>query len=278
MTVRDLGYRAYEGERLPPSNNTMVLLRYGLRRAWASWLVKIALFLGWIPALVGAVIVGVSFATGATSWVEPASFVRTLLNWQLWLCVTMITLGAGAGAIAEDLTFKAFQFYFAKPVTPPQYLAGRVVAVGVWSFTLTFGPALLDILALVGTASADQRLTRVGLLLPALVASLLISTVAAVASVGISSLSKSRALTMTAWILLFIVPHAVGSVVDKISHWPWLLLASLPKLLGVVDDALFKVGGEGKLQWYYALPILAGVVVGGVALSLYRLRRAEVIT
>ena len=44
--IRDLGYRPYVGDRLPASNNTKVLLRQSLRRAWASWLVKVAAFLG----------------------------------------------------------------------------------------------------------------------------------------------------------------------------------------------------------------------------------------
>ena len=51
MTIRDLGYRGYEGDRLSPSHNTLVLLRHGIRRAWASWLVKIAIFCFWIPML-----------------------------------------------------------------------------------------------------------------------------------------------------------------------------------------------------------------------------------
>ena len=44
MSVRDLGYRAYEGPRLPASHNTWVMIRHSLRRAWASWLVKLPVF------------------------------------------------------------------------------------------------------------------------------------------------------------------------------------------------------------------------------------------
>ena len=44
MSVRDLGYRAYEGPRLPASHNTWVMIRHSLRRAWASWLVKLPIF------------------------------------------------------------------------------------------------------------------------------------------------------------------------------------------------------------------------------------------
>lgn len=278
MTVRDLGYRPYDGARLAPSHNTSVLLRYGMRRAWGSWLVKIAIFLGWVPALLFMAFVGFLWATGQTSALEGARLVRSIFDWQLWMFVTLVTLGAGASAIAEDLTFKAFQFYFAKPVTPPQYLAGRAVAVAFWCFVLTFVPAAMVVLAVVGTAEESARLESVGLILPALVNALLIATTVSAASVAISSLSASRALTMSAWILLFIVPHAIAFVVFQISEWPWLLLVSIPALLGIVGDALFKIEPDSVLRWYHALPVLVALAGGSIALSLRRLRKAEVIT
>jgi hypothetical protein len=85
---------------------------------------------------------------------------RRLYTIQMWLFVSLVTLGAGASAIAEDLTHRAFQFYFAKPVTPTQYLAGRVGALAVWIFSITFIPAVLLDLALVGTARSADALEQ----------------------------------------------------------------------------------------------------------------------
>lgn len=286
MAIRDLGYRPYEGARLPASHNTWVLLRHGARRAWGSWLVKLAVFGGFLPALFAVAAVGIAFWFGQQmgeggprgDLVEAPKMMRLLFDVQLWLFLTMITLGAGAGAIAEDLTYRAFQFYFAKPVTPEQYLSGRVAAVAIYCVVFTFLPALLVITTVVATALPEARLEKAGLVLPALLLSLVIGPVLAVASVAVSSLSKSRALTMSAWLLILIVPHVIASIVAGIGEWPWLKLTSLPALLGVVGDAFFKIEREDALRWYHAAPVLAGVVVAGVALALYRLRRAEVIT
>jgi hypothetical protein len=285
MAIRDLGYRAYEGERLPASNNSKVLLRHGLRRAWGSWLVKIAAFTGWIPPIVACAIVGIMFwitqqaPPGAEVPEMPAAeAVRDLFSWQIWLFVTMVTIGAGAAAIAEDLQFRAFQFYFSKPVTPPQYLLGRIGAVAFWVFMMTFPGALLLVLVLVGTAPEELRLERTGLLLPTIFYSAIIAVVTACGSVGLSSLSKSRALTMSAWIILFLVPHALGAIVNAVSGWPYILLLSLPELLNIVGDALFKIEPETTLRWYHAAPVLALVAAGGTALALTRIRNAEVIT
>ncbi len=287
MSVRDLGYQPYEGARLPPSNNTWVMLRHGLSRAWGSWLVKTAAFLGWAPFVVGCGLWGFQWwaitqmaQQGVPTEFEMMAggeFLQSLYGWYLWIFGLMITLGAGAGAISEDLAHRAFQFYFSKPVTAPQYLAGRVLAVAVWMFVLTFGPALLMVVAMVGMSTEEARLENLGLIIPALIHSGLIATVTSVASVAVSSFSKSRALTMSTWVLVFVVPYVLGSIVDEVGSWPWLKLLSLPALLGVVGDSLFKVGREDSLVWYHALPILTGVVVGGVSLCLYRLRRAEVV-
>lgn len=286
MSVRDLGYRAYEGTRLPASNNTRVLLRHGLRRAWGSWLVKITAFLGWLPPVCFMAVVGVQFwlrqqAPGQVQELD-ASAAGTLVNQlvytQLWLFVTMVTLGAGACAISEDFTFKAFQFYFSKPVTRVQYLLGRTGAVAIWGFSITFIPALLLIMVLLGVVQEDNRLETLGLVLPALLDSLLIAVVCASASMGMSSLSKSRALTMSAWMLLFVVPHILGTIVHAVGDWPWLKLASLPALLEVMGDSLFKVAREDEMTWYHALPVLLVVALGGLALSMERLRKAEVIS
>lgn len=286
MAVRDLGYRPYEGERLPSSNNNMVLLRHGLRRAWGSWLVKIGAFTCWVPPLIaGALVAFIVFVGPAATQpgqepptIPAAEIVRDLFWWQMWLLMPLVTLGAGAAAIAEDLQFKAFQFYFSKPVTPPQYLVGRIAAVAFWVFMVTFPGAFLIILLLTGTAEADLRLEYVGLILPAFFFSVIMSVVTAAGAVGLSSLSKSRALTMSAWILLLLVPHALGEIVNAVSEWPYILLISIPELLNIVGNALFKVDPDNALRWYHAAPVLLGIAVGGVALALYRIRRAEVIT
>lgn len=284
MTIRDLGYRPYDGVRLPPANNTWVMLRHGITRAWASWWVKLACLFGLGPMLVFGAWVGFRRLVlepavgGQMPALEGEDVLRDLFRWQTWLFVSVISVSAGASAIAEDIRFKAFQFYFAKAVTPAQYLAGRVLAVSFFVFVVVFVPAMIVDLALVGTASEEVRLEDLGLIAPIFVYSLLIAAVIGAGSVGMSALSGSRALTMSAWLLLFIVPHALAALVEAIGDWPWLYLASFTGLLGTVADALFKVETESELKWYHAAPILLGIVAAALGSALYRLRRAEVIT
>jgi ABC-type transport system involved in multi-copper enzyme maturation permease subunit len=294
MTIRDLGYRPYEGIRLPPSHNTWVMLRQGLMRAWGSWMVKVAVFLCLVPSLLIGTVVAArrlffnEMGADADAVPEDAIFfgvqtMRIVFATQTWLFVSLVTAGAGSTAVAEDFSFKAFQFYFAKPVTPLQYFVGRVLAVAIFVFGVTFIPALLVNVVLAGTAPPTLRLTDFGLIVPSLVHSLLLAIVMSTLSVAISSLSASRALTLSAWLFLFLVPHVVAAVIDGLASmnegdgWPWLYLASFTGLLGIIADELFKAqGDEPLLRWYFAAPVLVLYVSGAASLIFYRLRRAEV--
>ena len=291
MTIRDLGYKPYEGARLPPSNNSWVMLRQGLARAWGSWLVKIAVLVSVLPPLVACLAVGslrfLAMQVGQAG--ETTDLGSTVLRYMFmadtWFVVSLVTLGAGAPAIAEDLTFKAFQFYFSKPVTAAQYLTGRIGAVSLLLFLVTFvGGAFVVLVSgasatMLGDEAPGAVLHDLSLIAPVLAFTVALSGFMGCASVAVSCLSPSRALTMSAWVLLFVVPHVIASIVDTIANgeFPWLYLASFTGLLGTVADALFKVESESDLEWFHAAPILFALAGLGLWGAHERLRRAEVI-
>jgi ABC-2 type transport system permease protein len=286
MTIRDLGYRAYEGELLPASHNTWVLLRHGMWRIWGSWINRLAVFGTVLPLLVigGMAAIGDlsegQMSIGAVFARPPAAWLRTLTGVQFWFVVTVVTLRSGAGVIAEDFTNRAYQFYFAKPVTPVQYLVGRSSALAIFVFALVFVPAMLLIVTLTGLGPEEQRLERAGLLLAALLDGAIIAISMSSLSIAVSALSKSRALTMMAWGGLIFIPTVLAMLVQGItrgSEWMWL--GSPAGLLWVIGDALYKVqDGWTELRWYHAGPVLLALTVGGGYIAHYRIRQAEVIT
>lgn len=293
MTVRDLGYRAYDGIRIHASRNTYVLLRHALRRAWSSWLVKLAVFLSWIPMISPLLKIGGAYwiqskLHGRTPPAEMSGLlgtltdggelVRGMIGSGMWWLVMPITLGAGAACISEDLSQRAFQFYLAKPVTIRQYLVARAGAVAILSFSVVFIPVLIVLIVLAGASVPDHRLAQFGLILPALIHIALLTSVLSVASVATSSLGKSRALTMTVWVVILVVPQTIASLVSSIANVSWLYLASLPAVLGLVGDALFKtVDTEHLVRWYHAAPVLLVVAAGSIWLAHRRVQNAEVV-
>ena len=264
----------------------VVLFRHGLRRCWASVLVKISAFTGLLPMLITitavALITYLAREAGAAG--DGPSFdgipandtVRSLFDWQFWGFVSLFSLGAGAGVISRDRRVGAFQFYFAKPVTPTFYLAGRISAVALCCFLITAIPTLITAMVVIGVAEEGSRVSQLWVVPAAILYSLTISLVIATLSVAVSASHKSRAFTMTGWILLLLLPHVLGSIVDGVAMtaggegWPWLLLGSVPALLGVIGDAFLQIEPERALRWYHAAPMLIGIVAG----SLYALNRS----
>lgn len=282
--VRDLGYKPYEGTRLPPSHNAWVMFRHGLSRAWESWLVKLAVVFGLLPGFVHIVILaGVAYYMGAQLSASPNGLeiyasVRKMLTYQLWIFASAVTLGAGASALTEDAAFRTFPFYFAKPVTPVHYVVGRVGAVAALCAFLFFVPSTLMVLVGAAVEGESRRVATLELLPKVLAFTLLASVSLSSISVGISAFGRSRAFTMSMWLLIFVVPFVIAGMIEALTHWPWLGLTSIPSMLDVVEEALFEPELEEKaLRWYHAVLMLTGLTVGSITFTLNRLRRAEVI-
>jgi hypothetical protein len=107
----------------------------------------------------------------------------------------------------------------------------------------------------------------------------LIAVTLAAGAIGCSSLSKSRALTISAWILIFLVPHVIASSVKGLASWEWLYLVSIPGMLDIIGESLFKVRPpDAQVHWYHVAPVLGGLIVLGLWGASERVKRAEVIT
>lgn len=278
MTLRDLGYRPYQGPRLSPSTSTWVMFRYGLRRAFDSTLLKLLYAAAVLPMLgiTGLAILQIRFA-GPEDF-EFEAFVSTALTVQTWFFVGTSALLAGSTAIAEDLQNKAFPFFFAKPLTPAQYLLGRVLAIVVVLLPLMLVPGAFVVLGFTAMAPSGIQGEAIGFILPVILHSILVAVVCASVSVGISATTKNRAITMSLWIVLWIVPKIVASIVRLASQQAWLDLTSVPAMLGVCSDALLHQSEPGDLGSHYAVAGLAAISVAALVFATHRLEKAEVVS
>lgn len=277
MTLRDLGYRPYDGPRLPPSSSTWVMYRYGLRRSLDSVLLKLLLGISILPAFVIPLIARVSLMMSREGQFDFSTYVSAALSLQTWFFVGLTGLLVGSTAVAEDLQARAFPFFFAKPLTPAQYLLGRVLAVATLVFALVFLPCTIVVLGFAGSAPAELRPESAGFILPVIAQSLLVSLVVATTSVALSATTRNRTITMSLWVVLWIVPKVIASVVRLATGTAWLDLTSLPGLLGIVADALVGRGEGATLSWQWALLALVTYSVGAVVFALHRLEKAEVV-
>ncbi|MCA9580913.1 MAG: ABC transporter permease subunit [Myxococcales bacterium] len=284
MSIRDLGYRSYEGTRLPWTHNTWVLLRHGLRRTWSSRLVKVATVFAWAPALVTFLyalakggLMELAQKSGQsipTLSVDVAAMVQSLLGTQLWLFVFFIAMGAGATVIARDRQIGAFAFYLSKPVRPFQYLLANGGAVILWCVGILFFPAALFVGALSAVRSEPEHLW---LLLPTFLLALLTSVAVSMISIGVSATSKSRGFTMSLWVVVFVVPEVLGALMERTAMGFWSRIASVPSLLDAIGRGLFRQDDAGELPWSVALVSLTFLVAGTAWAAHRQVTLAEVV-
>ena len=199
MTVRDLGYRAYEGELLPHRSRYRVLMARTLAQAWSVGLVKATLILGAFPAVVcGAVMIlklkTMQFlsAQGAPIQLEdPGNLVFTCIYWcQIWFAFN-ISLLVAVPSVAEDVRTGAFQFYFARPVSRHHYLVGKVVPVVCLVAVVSMGPALLLSLLRIGLSrTGAEAWSNMSWLLGTLAYGPIYALVLSLPAVALSSLGR----------------------------------------------------------------------------------------
>lgn len=277
MTLRDLGYRPYDGPRMPPSSTTWVMYRYGIRRALDSTLLKLLLGVAILPAFVIPLMARIVLTFARDGEFEFASYVSSALALQTWFFVGIAGLLVGSTAISEDLQARAFPFFFAKPLTPLQYLTGRVLAIATLVFALVFVPCAIVVVGFAGAAPVEMRAESAGYLLPVLAESLLVAVVVSTTSVALSATTRNRAITMSLWVVLWIVPKVIAAVVRLAVGSAWLDLTSIPGLLGIVGDALLQQSDPAMLPWHWGLLALVTYSIASVVFALSRLERAEVI-
>jgi len=254
-----------------------VMFRYGLRRAFDSTLLKLLYAGSLLPMIVFTGVAAVAIRLSSPDEFEFNVFVSRLLTLQTWFFVGTSALLAGSTAISEDLQNKAFPFFFAKPLTPIQYLAGRVLAIAAVLVVPILVPAAFLVVGFTASAPREMQLESIGYLLPVIAQSILVAGVCASVSVGISAVSKNRAITMSLWIVLWIVPKIIAAIVRLASDKPWFELSSIPGMLGVVADALCRRHEEGDLGVPYAVLGLAVVTTGFLVFAINRLEKAEVV-
>ena len=287
MSIRDLGYKPYKGQWLPHSRRYLSLIRRTLALAWATRLIKITLIGSLFPMLVcGAVMFAklklmhqLDGMNVKTQMDDPAELVFTLFYWcQIWFAFSM-SLRVAAPAVADDIRTGALQFYFSRPVTRIQYMAGKVVAVAVLVTLVSAAPALvLSLFRTLLSLNGEEALVGLGQAVRVLAYAPVFAAVFSVPPVYLSSLGRRTGVIRGLWAMVFFFSWIFGEGMASATDVQWFALLSLPTDLLLVGQHLFGHEPSHAVPWYLPLGVLLGVVGGSAALLLHRLRKVEALS
>lgn len=246
MPVHDLGYREWDGELTSDKTRWMVLTETGIRRVWQSSWVKRILFFAWLPLLVfgGVFWAYEQGVQGSGSWERSVTnmldeFVpgadlkrvdeenRPLTDQEvlvqnrhrIWMYAiffyfrypqgTALVLIVGLIAprlISEDVSTRAFLFYFSRPLSRLEYIVGKSATVWFFLAMITAAPAL--VLYLLGIAlSPDTSVIAYTWDIPlrVIAAAMVVIVPTTAIALCFSSLSQESRYAGFAWFAMWIV-------------------------------------------------------------------------
>ncbi|PID38546.1 MAG: hypothetical protein CSA65_07095 [Proteobacteria bacterium] len=283
MAIRDLGYKKYEGTRLPPRKRYSVLTSRTLSLAWASGLVKATLIVGLLPLLVCAAIMYLKLrmqmmlaARGAPIKIEDAAaWIYYGGYWcQLWFAFAMGLLVA-APAISEDVSTGAFQFYFSRPIDRGHYATAKLVTAALLVLILIAVPTLLLSALRIGMEK-ENVVAQLPLLLKSLAYIGIATTVLVLPPLALSALSRKSGYAQGGWAAIFFLPWVLGEGMAAAADVPHMALISLPTCLRLVAQRLYGLTPSYDLPWYLPAGVLAALVIASIAIIDRRLAKVEV--
>lgn len=145
MPLYDLSYRRSQGPRTGRLRKSLALARVSFRLLLGRRSFFLLLAASWIPAIVRAaqIYVARQFPLAPDFFTITVSTWREFLGQQvLLLPVVLVSLYAGAPAIASDVSSGALVVYLSKPIARFDYVLGKLLPVASSIAAVTLLPAL----------------------------------------------------------------------------------------------------------------------------------------
>lgn len=284
--IHDLGYKRYIGTRKPQRTRYRVILRNTLATSWQGWwrwriplglsIIAMIVFGVLMERLQDSTIKGFTTAAGFdTNWADvliPMSF-----DWFTKFGF-ILTVTIGAMVIGKDLASGAFEFYFARPVRPIDYLLGKVGGmVLIMSTVLLAIPFALTALR-VGLSGDTAELESSLILLPqTLGIGVLATTAYAIGPMMFCAVAREPRSAMAWWAGFYIL---AGSMIQGIAigvEVPELMVLDLQAAVMTVVYGTYDTiprGLEVAPLWTGIASCL-GYIALGLAAVHFRVTRAQ---
>lgn len=279
MPIHDQSYRRYAGSKEVPGRAWSVIAYAGIRGMIGRRIFLALLFASWIPFIVYAVRIyfAANYPQLSPIAMTPESF-RGFLDVQ-GVFLFFITIGAGAGLIANDRRANALQIYLSKPLMRAEYIAGKFAVLATFLLLMTWVPGIL-LLILQILFSGSFTFARQNLyLFPAItVASFLEVIVVSFAMLALSSLSKSSRYVGILYAGAMFFSEAIFGVLRLILGGTGVSWISFPANLAQVVDVIFRLRPRYETPWIVSLLALVGLVVVSISVLERRVRGVEVVT
>ena len=289
-TIHDVGYKRYTGSRRKQSTRWRVIVKNFVVMAWPGyWRTKAWLFgaLATTVAL-GAVLYilqgktfsglvslvagrDVSFADG----IVPFGY-RAFLYPMLAFILSMTAI---AGTVARDLRAGAFEFYFARPVRPIDYVLGKLAGAAFYlSLILLVGPLLMALFRVGLSTDSNEFVAALPTVGKIAIIGVLATAAYAAVPLAISAFVARPGIALVIWATYYFVAGGIFQLLAFATKIPALAALDMKASVLGLSFGLFDIGLAGPRV--VPPPIVsAGALVGfavvGTAVLYWRVAKAQ---
>ena len=280
MPIYDQGYQRWNGELQRHPVRWWPIVRHGVLSVLKQRKYMSLLILAWLGPFVQGVRLFLGSRVGSVIntqqfgglFEDGMGFYLDVLEKQgLWVLLFVVLVGSDL--IAQDRRHNALQIYFSKPLTPNDYILGKLGIVGSFLMGITWLPVLLLwLFALTLQIRSDYLASVWSVPLVATVYCVLLLLVAGLLVLALSAIARRAIFVGVSWILIFGYGPLQGIIplVQGLSGNDYFGLLHVSGNLQDVGAWLFGLSGHG--DYPPAVSLLALVVVAALSYAVLRRR------
>jgi hypothetical protein len=287
MPIHDQGYRRWKGEIRPHPLRWWPIVRQGVMQVLPQRKVILLIVLAWLgPIIQGVTLFGKLRAKGLITQVlgqegakvGPGFFWDAIDHQGLWILLFVVLVGSNL--IASDRRYRALQLYFSKPLTPLDYILGKLGILGAFLVLTVWVPILLLWLFGVIIEPTAQYFAAIWFVPLSLTAyTLLLIAVAGLLILALSAVGEKGVFIAGAWIILFGYGpfQLVILLLRELSGQAFWSLLSLERDLDQVGAWVFGRVTDSELHPAFSLLVLVAAVAVCYRVLQRRIRPVEVV-
>ena len=284
MPIYEQGYTRWEGQIQERPMRFWPILRRGFLAELKRRRTLLLLVLAWAAILIRGVVLYGDLRAG--NLLQSSGLLKTGLSFFYSalkgqsVFVILFVLLSGTDLVSKDRRFHALQIYFSRPLTPNDYILGKLGIVSAFVFAVSLVPVLL--LWLFAIAVSVQK-GYFAMVWAAPFLSVLYCSLWALAAglmiLMLSSVAQRSAIIAVSWVLLWglLVVDGVTRILKMLTGWSFWSLLNVDANLKQVGAWVF---GDDRPLGYHpllSLLLLLAVAVGCYLILRRRIRPVEVV-
>ena len=284
MAVHSHVFHPYAGARTSPRKAWMVVARYALSEVLALKKTIALLVLAAFPLLGGAVVIYLHHNLEAIKILEIPLQAMVPIDNRFFYYILLVqcyiafglTAAIGARVLVNDLRDNALPLYLSRPLSRPEYVLGKAVAIVTLGSLVTWVPSLL-LFFLQGSLDRAWMAANWWIGPAIFFGAWTAIPLFALVCLAVAAVLRRRAAAEAAFVALFIVVPLIARVIDQFLHAQWWIRFFLPAIFESLWTPLFRLQQGNGLSAGGAMVSLALALVLASTVLLKRVRAWEIV-